>query len=57
MARYRDSAGREYFEMFDTEKQAKTFIAMTKSVIRRDTWTDPTSQKITVAQLMTRWAD
>lgn len=57
VARYRDPNGKERSKTFDTQRQAKKWIAEKQTTIDRGEWIDPQDSKITVGSLFEQWAE
>lgn len=56
VGRYRDPAGREHSKTFDTQREAKAWVVEQQRDVRRGDWTDPADARITVGEMMRRWA-
>lgn len=56
VGRYRDQAGKERSQSFDTRREAKAFVEEQESAMRRGMWIDPSTNKITVGELVHKWA-
>lgn len=57
VGRYRDQAGKERSQSFDTRREAKAFVEEQESAMRHGTWVDPAASKITVGELVRKWAE
>lgn len=54
-ARFRDPAGRHRSKSFTLKRDAVAFLEEQRRNIRRGEWIDPTTQTITVGELLDRW--
>lgn len=52
MGRYRDLAKKERSRSFDTQREAKAWVAEQQRAMRRGEWLDPASEQTTVRQLV-----
>lgn len=57
VARYRDKTGREHSKSFGTQREAKTHLADQQAAMARNEWVDPSTNKTTLHDLATEWAD
>lgn len=56
VARYRDRAGKERSASFDTRKEAKSHIEEQQTAMRHGMWVDPAMSRVTVGELVRKWA-
>lgn len=56
VARYRDAAGKEHSKTHSTERAAKDWVGDQERALRRGEWISPENERITVHQLMERYA-
>lgn len=56
LARYRDVNGRQRSKTFNTQREAKEWVADQTSALRQGRWVDPSKGTLTVRQLMDDWA-
>lgn len=52
VGRYRDYAKRERSKSFDTQREAKAWVAEKERALRRGEWIDPASEKTTLGELV-----
>ena len=57
VARYRDKTGREHSKSFGTQREAKAHLADQQAAMARNEWVDPSTNKTTLHDLATEWAD
>lgn len=57
VGRYRDAGGKEHSKTFAREKDAKVWVSEQERKVRRGTWIDPSTEKITIGDLLDRWMD
>lgn len=55
VARYRDKTGREHSKSFDTQREAKQYLADQRVALTRGTWANPTLEKTAIGTLVDEW--